>query len=88
MSTFKHDLSEARTRELQDTVDRLKAIGDESESVKTFPGRRAQAVRDAVAAFPKSDLPYSVVAGLVGLTYEMVRLIADGAQKSDEVSSK
>jgi hypothetical protein len=79
MSTFKHDLSEARARELQEMTNRLKAIGYESESVKTFPGRRAQAVRDAVGAFPKSELSYSVIAGLVGLTYEMVRQIADSA---------
>jgi len=76
MKTFGQDLSQARAVELQETIDRLKVIGDESQRAETLPERRADEVRRALSSFSRKELPLAIVAGLVDLTYERVRQIA------------
>lgn len=89
MSAFRDDLSSARSFELQEARIDLALIGEESKRNKTFHARRAEAVREATERFPRSELPLSTIAGLVDLSYEMVRQIVESSPRKDhEDSSK
>lgn len=87
MSTFQDDLEQARSAKLQEQMNRLAVIGQESRTARILHIRRAKAVREATERFPKSELPLSTIAGLVDLSYEMVRQIVESSPKKDHENS-